>query len=310
MKNELHPLIFVVGPTAVGKSKWALRVAPKVHGAIINCDSVQMYQGLDIGAAKPTLEERAICPHFLFDAIPTGGSLTAGDFRRLALDVLEEQTRSRPVFGVGGSGFYIQALEKGMFEVGKIDPEIESAVRRDLRDKGVEFLYEELQATDPETAEGINPNDHYRIHRAIAVIRGTQRRLSDLKREFKPQALPFPVLKIGFRMDRQVLRERVTARTRGMLESGLMDEVRGLWEQGHRFWPPLQSVGYRECVLCLRGLLAPQELEKTIIEKTMQLAKRQQTWFQRDRQIQWFDAESGFSAAEDWLFARLDMILK
>src|SRR5690242_17733054 len=128
---KFHPVVLIVGPTGSGKSELGLRLAEKFGGAILNCDSLQVYRRLDIGTAKPSPEERSRVPHFLFDVLQPGEVLTAGDFRRMAMEVLQQELPRRIAFAVGGSGFYIQALEKGMFNVSKADPAVEKSVREE-----------------------------------------------------------------------------------------------------------------------------------------------------------------------------------
>lgn len=307
-----HPVIFVVGPTGVGKSHFALAAAKTVDGVILNCDSVQTYQELDIGTAKPSQTEQAQVPHFLFDAVKPGEVLTAGDYRRLALQVLQAQLPKHPVFAVGGSGFYIQALEKGMFEIEKVEPAKEAEIRNRLESKSRQELYQELENVDPQTAENLNPNDSYRIQRALIIFYGLGRKLSELKKQFQPQTLPYPVIKIGFTMDRARLRDRIEQRARQMLRAGLIDEVKGLMAKGHQDWPLLQSVGYKQVLAYLKGELAEEDLLPEIVLKTVQLSKRQMTWFQRDKDIRWFDlgdeprAQHVRSEALTWLLSKLD----
>jgi tRNA dimethylallyltransferase len=287
----MHPVIFVVGPTATGKSRVGLELAQHFSGAILNCDSLQVYQRLDIGTAKPSREEQKLVPHYLFDVLQAGDVLTAGDFRKLAL---AEMTRAKEnmIFAVGGSGFYIQALEKGMFEVEKADPEVDRRVRERLAQEGLEVLYEELKTVDPETAEELSPNDAYRIVRALVVYQGSGRKMSHLRASFKPQPFPYPYLKIGLNFEREELLPRVRGRVQDMLKAGFLEEVRALLKDGLGLWPALHSVGYKECVDVLEGRLAEASLEHQIVEKTMQLAKKQRTWFKRDPNIHWLSGQN------------------
>jgi tRNA dimethylallyltransferase len=305
--TKTFPLIFVVGPTAVGKSHFALQIAEEIQAAILNCDSVQLYQGLDIGTAKPTLEERSRVKHVMFDVLFPGGVLTAGDYRRHALPVLETELKSHPVLAVGGSGFYIQALEKGMFVIEKIEPKREAEILKRLKQVPLKDLYKELQEVDPETAEELNPNDTYRIQRAITVFHGHGKKLSELKKNFKPQLLPYSSRKLGFRMDRGLLRARVKKRTEAMLKNGFLDEVKKLLTLGLGEWPLLQSVGYKQVMDHLQGKLSETKLADEITLRTMQLAKRQMTWFNRDTSIKWFDAAETTQARE-WLLGELDSL--
>ncbi len=306
---KTFPLVFVLGPTAVGKSNWAVECIEERGGVILNCDSVQAYKGLDIGAAKPSRDVRQKIGHFLFDIVELGEVLTAGDYRRMALPVLERELPRHPVFAVGGSGFYIQALEKGMFEMEKVDPPKEAAIRARLDQIGLKAMFEELSRFDPEMAEELNPNDSYRIQRALIIYHGLGRKLSELKKEFRPKKLPYPVLKAGLRTSREELKKRVTLRAEEMLRAGLIDEVKALLNRGLGTWPLLQSVGYKQALMCLHGELPRENLLDEIVLRTMQLSKRQMTWFQRDKEIHWFDLTQA-ETAKQWLFHELDSVSK
>jgi len=293
----MHHFVLIVGPTASGKSALALELAKHYGGAILNCDSLQTYQRLDIGTAKPSLKERKSLPHLLFDVIKPGDVLTAGDFRRMALEVLEHELPQRPVFGVGGSGFYIQALEKGMFDVPKPDPKIEAEVRAEAERKGPQEMHAVLQKLDPDYAGKISPNDAYRILRAIIIIRDSGKKVSELQHEFqKGSKFPFPLLKLGLMPTREELLPRVQKRTDEMISSGLLSEVQALLDEGYADWPPLQSVGYKEACAHLRGDVSQTALAPLIVEKTMQLSKKQRTWFKRDSEIHWL---AGHLSVED-----------
>ena len=305
MKSK-SSLILIVGPTASGKSDLGLQLAERFHGSILNCDSLQFYQRMDIGTAKPPQADRRRVPHHLFDMVPPGEVLTAGDFRRQALQLLLQA--KAPVFGVGGSGFYIQALEKGMFDVPKPRPETEAAVRQRLREQGVQALHEELCRRDPAYGARINPNDAYRITRALILMDDSGRTVSQVRAEFAPEPLPVPVLKLGVSPTREQLLPRVTRRVSQMLEAGFLAEVEGLCRDGFASWPPLQSVGYKECLQCLQGQIDRAQLPGLIVEKTMQLAKKQRTWFQRDAGIHWLNTDAPLPQAVDLVGAFLDRL--
>lgn len=294
----MNPFVLIVGPTASGKSDLALRLAEKYQGAILNCDSLQTYQRMDIGTAKPSLEERARVPHFMFDVLPPGEVLTAGDFRRMAMEVLDRELGARPVFGVGGSGFYIQALEKGMFDVPKPRAESERAIRDMLAERGLPFVFAELKRLDPEYAARLSPNDAYRITRAMIILRDSARTVTELRSEFSARPFPYPLLKLGLAPTREELEPRVRERTAAMLRAGLLEEVRGLVADGWKDWPPLQSVGYKECMQVLSGELPEAKLFDTICEKTLQLSKKQRTWFKRETNTVWLSGADPFASAD------------
>jgi tRNA dimethylallyltransferase len=296
-------VVFVVGPTASGKSDLALKLARDNQGAIINCDSVQLYKSLDIGSAKPSAADFASVPHYLFDVVNQGEEATAGRYQRDFFETMKRiENQYRYAFVVGGTGFYFQAIEKGMYQIGAADEKVRAMVEEELsREQGPEKLYQELVAADPVTAAKISPNDHYRISRAIEMMRTHGRPVSEIKKEFLEQAEPFPypLLKLGIRGSREELTPRVRLRTQKMLQAGLLDEVKALLAKGLKDWSPLQSVGYKECLEYFSGSLPDlQSLEGKIVQNTLRLAKRQRTWFQRDTEIHWLTAGDVTSAQD------------
>ncbi|RYZ76751.1 MAG: tRNA (adenosine(37)-N6)-dimethylallyltransferase MiaA [Proteobacteria bacterium] len=312
-------LLFVVGTTAVGKSDFAVEVSELFNALheeylqpeIINTDSVAFFEGVQIGAAKPSEDLLARAPHHLVGHVKKAAKYTAGEFRRDALQLLEERNAEcRNFLAVGGSGFYVQALEKGMYDVADPSEEVKFALAQDVAEIGMVELYEELRKRDPETHARLNANDHYRILRALEVLRSDSqgRTMGKIREDFersRPPA-PFHVSKIGLFRDRTVLREKVTERTRRMLKEGFIDEVIALREEGLGPWSPMMSVGYKEIQAMLDGELAKSELEQAIVTSTMQLAKSQMTWFKRDSEIEWFNPDSSWEEAKSFALAKLE----
>lgn len=285
-------IVFVVGTTASGKSALAMKWAEENKGAIVNCDSIQLYQELNIGSAKPSKEDFKKVPHFLFDVVKIGEDITAGEYSRLFFEQIEKIKNDFPsIYVVGGTGFYFQAIEKGMYPIGAADDAIKEAVEAELEtEEGAARLYTELQRMDPEAARKIAPKDHYRLGRAIEIIRTHGKSVTAVKEEFANQVKPFPypLKKYGIKMSKEELLPRVELRTEQMLKAGLLHEVKSLIARGYQDWSPLQSVGYKECLEFLNGEIASEkELKDKIIMNTMRLAKKQRTWFQRDQEIQW-----------------------
>lgn len=291
-----HSIYFVVGPTASGKSSFALELARKLNAAIANSDSLQIYSGLDIGTAKPSLKERSELPHYLFDIVPLGHTFTAGDYRRAALEVIEKQIAKQDLVFVGGSGFYIQALDKGMNEVLPVPPEIIMSLDESEKENGLLHLWHQLDQSDPESAAKIHPNDGYRIKRALSVIMTSGKKWSAQQARTKDDqhlSSRYSIKKIGIKWERSELQARVELRTRDMLDNGLIEEVQTLVQKGFENWAPLQSVGYKETLDFLAGRISEKELFELIVQSTMQLAKKQMTWFKRDAEIKWYDGQIG-----------------
>ncbi len=285
-----YSVIFLLGPTAVGKTDLSFYLAEKLSASILNCDSIQMYKGLDVGSAKP-VEENKKHTCFLFDEWEPPFTCTAGEFRKKALAILERELAQRSVLAVGGSGFYIQALEKGMYSVKPIKPEIKTEVRKMYKEKGLAHLYKMLQFLDPKYAKQISPQDKYRIFRGTCLVLSEEKPVSLIRSSFQAQRLPWPYLKIGLHLPREVLLKNVQFRTDKMIEGGLLEEVQGLLKKGLADWPIMKSVGYKEAVLYLQHKITKEEMKMHITNRTMQLAKKQISWFKRDKSIKWYVSE-------------------
>jgi tRNA dimethylallyltransferase len=313
--SKKSKILFVVGPTASGKSDLAVRIAvetrsrnPYIQPQIINCDSVLFFSGVEIGAAKPSAEQLQAVPHHLLSHISPLKPYSAGDFRRDALNLIavEEAKGHRHFIAVGGSGFHIQALEKGMFDVKASDLQIRSELEGRADKEGLASLHQELASRDPVTAGKIHSADRYRIMRALEILKlhPEDENLTVIRDRFESQreAPPFDFFKLGVQVPRTELRQRVIARTQLMLKAGFVSEVETLRALGLADTAPLRSVGYKEVQAFLNDELPLSELENSIVTGTMQLAKRQMTWFRRDPKISWYDAtETKSNALEEAL---------
>lgn len=297
-------VIFVVGSTATGKSSWALQMAKRQGGVIFNCDSIQVYQGLDVGSAKPEKKDYEQVPHYLFDLVSAPNTLTTGDYRRAFDEALTKIPREQPVFVVGGTGFYFQAVEKGLYPIAKASPELRQEIEAELRQPGGdEALYAELQAKDHEASLKISRNDHYRLVRALEIIRTEKKTLTEIKKQFSEEKInpDFRLLKIGISCNREVLWKRIEERARAMVQSGLRNEVKNLLDLGLGDWAPLSSIGYVQAVQAIRENNSDPWLIEAITVGTRQLAKKQKTWFKRDAQIFWIQDEQSKLQAEKLL---------
>ena len=285
-------MIFFVGPTGVGKSSHAHALAMKHKASILNCDSIQMYQEVSVGAAKPNLQEQKQVPHFLLDCISVGETWTAADFNREARVVLEKEIKHAPIFAVGGSGFYIRALEKGLYDLPALDSEREEEIKAELNKKSDQQMHDDLAEKDPESAKKLHVNDRYRVERALVIWYGFGLKSSEVHKQFVSQALPYETLKIGLHLERDVLRDVLAARIQRMNQLGFREEVQALLDRGLEDWWPLRSVGYQEWVDVLKGRASEVEINDKILTSHMQLAKKQMTWFKKDPSILWMHTKN------------------
>jgi tRNA dimethylallyltransferase len=288
-------VICICGPTASGKSDLALTLVDHFRtkqrpASIVNCDSIQVYQDLLIGSASPTDNEKKSCPHYLYNYVSFPEEVSLGSYYRDFAETLKQIPLDHVILVVGGSGFYLQALENGLFDMPAIPALLRQQVQEDLKSMGAETLFEELKQGDPQTAQRIHIKDHNRLTRAIEVLRGRLTTMT-LAGKHKQKLFDLKMLKLGIHFTKEELRARVQQRTHKMLDHGLLNETEGMLKQGREVWAPLNSVGYLEAKLHLQGQLTKAQLEPEILLKTMQLIKKQMTWFKRDSSINWKSPE-------------------
>jgi tRNA dimethylallyltransferase len=300
--------VAILGPTASGKSRLGLELAARLNGEILSIDSRQAYRRIDIGTAKPSLEERRRVPHHLIDLLDLDEKSNARAFAALAHTAAQEvAARGRlPVF-VGGSGLYLRAIETGLFDIalGAAD---RAAFAETLRDISAASLHARLEALDPESARRIHPNDRYRIVRALEVRALTGTTLSEHIRSHRADASPTALsfVKIGLGIERARLHRNIEERARGMFARGWAEEVAHLLAEGvDPGWPGMQTLGYPQVVSHVRGEARLDDTIVRIMELTRQYAKRQATWFRKEPEMHWLDAdERGLIDAAVALFER------
>jgi tRNA dimethylallyltransferase len=287
-------IIVILGATAVGKSELALELCGQIGGEIINADSQQVYRFLDIGTGKPSAAERARVRHHVIDVVDPDEEFNAALFRELAAQSIHEvhERNASPVI-CGGTGLYVKALTRGLFQGPGQDPEVRRRLEDDIVANGLSALYQRLTRIDPTVTSTIHRNDRQRVIRALEVYQLTGKRLSEWQVEHGFPEEPFRVLKIGLTRERSELYDRINARCDRMIADGLLEEVRGLTAKGYALTlKPLRSIGYLQMGRVLTGV---QELSDAVAEmkqETRHLARRQLTWFRGERDIVWFHAEA------------------
>ena len=282
---------FLVGPTASGKTGVALELARRMPIEVISLDSMSLYQGMDIGTAKPTAAERAAVMHHLIDVAEPTESFSVGRYLAAAQGVMAEvEVRGRtPVF-VGGTPLYLKALVDGLFDGPPADPEIRAELEARAAAEGLGALHEELTRVDPQSAARIHPNDAKRIIRALEVWRKTGQPLGALQTQWTQPAAAQDVRIAGLAWERAELYRRIEARVDRMFEAGLVDEVRGLSAKYGRLGREAsQALGYKEVLAHLEGGPGLAETVALVKRNTRRMAKRQLTWFRSFEQIRWFE---------------------
>lgn len=284
------PVLVFLGPTAVGKTKWSLRIAEKLEGEIVSMDSRQIYRGMDVGTAKPTAEERKRIRHHLIDVADPDETWSLAEFRRAALEAIADiHLRSRLPFLVGGTGQYITGLLEGWVPPSR---PANQAQRKELEafavQHGNEALHKRLAEVDPRSAARIASTNVRRVVRALEVFSSTGIPASQLRRKEPP---PFRALKIGLYLPRQELYKHIDARINAMMEAGIVEEVRALLNQGFcPDLPAMSAIGYKQIALALLGKVSIEEAVQQMRRLTRQFVRRQANWFKRsDAEIHWFD---------------------
>ena len=283
-------IVVILGPTAVGKSELALELAGQLNGEIVNADSQQVYRFMDIGTGKPTMAERERVRHHLIDVVKPDQEFNAAMFRHLASEVIHQiHARKRNPMVCGGTGLYLRALTRGLFEGPAQDVIFRSELEKEIAQSGLGSVYRRLAEIDPTVTSTIHPNDRSRTVRALEVYQLTGKPISQWQNEHRFQEDSFAVLKVGLTLDRAELYERINRRSAAMIQAGLLDEVRSLVARGYSLdLKPLGSVGYAQMGKVIRGALAIDAALEEMQQQTRHLAKRQLTWFRGDKDVRWF----------------------
>lgn len=285
------PLVILTGPTAVGKTALSIALAKAVGGEIISADSMQVYRHMDIGSAKITREEMAGVPHHLIDVLEPTEEFNVVVFQKLAKQAAGEiYGRGHIPIVVGGTGFYIQAL---LYDIDFTENDEDTALRQSLeeqaRREGPEALYERLRAVDPESCESIHAHNIKRVVRAIEFYEKTGKKISDHNRE-QQNVSPYQFVYFVLTDDRDRIYRRIDDRVDQMMAQGLTEEVRALREMGCcRDMVSMQGLGYKEILSALEGEISMEEAVYLIKRDTRHFAKRQLTWFRREKEVIWID---------------------
>ena len=286
-----NPLFILVGPTAVGKTKFAIQLAERLNGEIVSADSRLFYRGMDIGTAKPTLEERARVPHHLVDVADPDEIWSLAVFQQKATEAIAGIHASGKLpFLVGGTGQYVRAVTEGWTppEV-KPDPRLRGVLERLAEEKGKYWLHESLKRIDPTSAAKIDARNLRRTVRALEVIMTTGRSFSQQRGQSDS---PYSLLVIGLKRPRVELYQRIDERIEAMFAAGFVDEVKSLLDKGYSpELPTLSAIGYRECIRVVNGQLSVEQAKVEIKRTTRIFVRRQANWFKEDDpNIHWFEA--------------------
>jgi tRNA dimethylallyltransferase len=286
MTNHLPTAIFLMGPTASGKSALAVQLAHALNGEIISVDSALVFKGMDIGTAKPTLAERQGIPHHLIDILDPSEAFSTGQFRNQALALMAaiSQRGKLPIL-VGGTMLYFNALSSGLAVLPPANAAIRAQLDQDLIELGKEALHQRLAAVDPESAARIHPNDPQRVQRALEVYKISGKPLSSFFSEEPAHTLPYQIIRLIIApSDRKILHEVIAQRFMHMLKQGFIEEAEKLYRRGdlHENLPAIRAVGYRQAWSYLKGEIDKATMTETAIIATRQLAKRQFTWLRKE----------------------------
>lgn len=292
--SEKIRITAIVGPTASGKSRLAFAMAKRAGAHIVSCDSMQIYRGMDIGTAKPTAEEMREVPHHMIDIVDPDRDFTLADFvKRAGDEIAGIAATGAPIIICGGTGLYLDTLLRG----GGLSPDVPDSAFEGLELLDTDALHKELEKIDPDSAAAIHKNNRRRVERAIAIFRATGVAKSEWDRRSREQAPPYDATIIGLDYrDRGALYQRIDRRVDEMFDLGLVDEVKRVMPR--RDSTAGQAIGYKELLRAFDGVCTPDEARMQIKQATRNYAKRQLTWFRRNKDIRWIypDEEKNFSA--------------
>jgi tRNA dimethylallyltransferase len=282
-------VIVIAGPTAIGKTELAIRVARHFKTEIVSADSRQFYREMSIGTAKPSEEELSAAKHHFINSHSVHDEFSVGEFERASLSVIQEIFTKNPVAVVtGGSGLYIKAITEGFDDLPKADPDVRSELNLRIESEGIESLQAQLKELDPTYYDEVDLGNPQRVIRALEVCITSGKPFSSFRSNISKER-PFNIIKIGINTSRETLYKRINDRVDKMVNSGLIDEVKGLMPFRHL--NALNTVGYSEIFEALDGETMLETAIESIKQNTRRFAKRQLTWFRKDTEIEWFEPD-------------------
>ena len=286
------PAIFLVGPTASGKSEIAVKLAKKLKAEIISCDSMQIYKDMNIGTSKPSRTAREEILHHLIDAVSPDEEFNVAKFQDKAVSLIKKiHNRGKVPFLVGGSGLYMKVLLDGIFKESSKDEKLRERLKKEIEAKGSNQFYQKLKKVDPEAAKIIHPKNTRRIIRALEVYYSLGKPISEVKRESEGIYNKYKVRILGITRDRKELYERINKRVDLMFDKGLVDEVRRLNEKYNLSDTAREALGYKEILKELNNEYSLDEAKRLIKRNTRRYAKRQLTWFRKESRIEWIEVK-------------------
>ena len=289
MLSNKVKVISVTGPTCTGKSALSVLLAEKFDGEIINCDSMQVYKYFDIGTAKPDADMRKRVPHHLIDVVEPQEEFNAARFKEMADQAIDSihARRKTPIL-VGGTGLYLRALIYGLFKADK-DPDLREKLQEEYSEDPLRF-YERLKEIDRDYAMRISFKDKIRVVRAMEIFLLTDRKVSELEKDHGFREPRYDILKIGLKKEKDELYARINERVNDMFAQGWVEEVKNILSMGiSDTVKPFSSIGYREILLNIKGSIQHEDMVKDIQKHTRHYAKRQFTWFAKEKDMNWFE---------------------
>ena len=298
-------VIVICGPTASGKTSLSIELAKRINGEIVSCDSMQIYQEMNIGTAKPTVEEMQGIKHYVLDFVSPEERYSVADYKRDAKKAIKEIiNKGKTPIVVGGTGLYIDSL---IYEIEypniKFDEDYRQQLEKRVKEEGLEKLYEEAEKIDPSAIQKISQNDEKRILRILEIYHATGKTKTQQEIESRKKPAEYDYRVYGLKWDREILYERINKRVDKMIEKGLIEEVKEILKKHKEFPTAMQGLGYKEVVEYLNENDTKEEMIEKIKMETRRYSKRQMTWFRKNKQTIWLDGQAEVES-------NIDVILK
>ena len=307
--NEKHKVIVICGPTASGKTALSIELAKKINGEIVSADSMQIYKDMDIGTAKPTKQEMGEIKHYLLDFVSPEDRYSVAQYKQDAKKAIKEIiNKGKTPIIVGGTGLYVDSL---IYEIEyndiKLDDEYRKKLEKIAEEQGLEELYKKAVEIDPEAMKKISQNDKKRIMRVLEIYHSTGKTKTEQEKESRKNPVEYDYRVFAINWDREILYQRINKRVDIMAEQGLIEEVKEILDKYDKFPTAMQGLGYKEVVDYLNGIYTKEEMIEKIKLETRRYAKRQLTWFRKNKQTIWLDGTDDIQNNIDIILEGLDI---